>query len=58
LIFFKSVQVLAFADDIDIIGRNIRAVKDAYSKLEKEANKIGLHVTGQNSLWYAHPRGP
>lgn len=43
-IFVKSTQVLAFADDIDIIGRNIRAVKDAYCKLEKEANKIGLQV--------------
>ena len=43
-IFTKSVQVLAFADDIDIIGRNIRAVGDAYSKLEKEANRIGLQV--------------
>ena len=43
-IFSKSTQVLAFADDIDIVGRNIRAVKDAYSKLEKEAKKIGLYV--------------
>jgi Reverse transcriptase (RNA-dependent DNA polymerase) len=43
-VFTKSVQMLGFADDIDIIGRNIRSVTDAYSKLEKEANKIGLHV--------------
>jgi hypothetical protein len=43
-IFTKSMQMLGFADDIDIIGRNTRAVKDAYSKLEREANRIGLHV--------------
>jgi Reverse transcriptase (RNA-dependent DNA polymerase) len=43
-IFTKSTQMLGFADDIDIIGRNTRAVKDAYSKLEREANRIGLHV--------------
>jgi hypothetical protein len=43
-IFTKSVQILGFADDLDIIGRGIRAVKDAYSKLEREANKIGLFV--------------
>jgi endonuclease/exonuclease/phosphatase family metal-dependent hydrolase len=43
-IFTKSTQMLGFADDIDIIGRNIRAVCDAYLKLEKEANRIGLRV--------------
>jgi hypothetical protein len=43
-IFTKSIQLLAFADDIDIIGRNIRVVKDAYLRLEKEANRIGLRV--------------
>jgi hypothetical protein len=43
-IFTKSIQLLGFADDIDIVGRNIRAVSDAYLKLEREANRIGLRV--------------
>jgi hypothetical protein len=43
-IFTKSVQILGFADDLDIVGSNLRAVQDAYSKLEKEANRIGLFV--------------
>jgi hypothetical protein len=43
-IFTKSVQILGFADDLDIVGSSIRAVQDAYSKLEREANKIGLFV--------------
>lgn len=43
-IFNKSSQLLGFADDIDIIGRNIRSLTDAYSRLEREANKIGLRV--------------
>jgi hypothetical protein len=43
-IFTNSTQFHGFADYIDIISRNIRAVKDAYSKMEKEANRIGLHV--------------
>jgi Reverse transcriptase (RNA-dependent DNA polymerase) len=43
-IFTKSTHMLGFADDIDIIGRNTRAGKDAYSKLEREANCIRLHV--------------
>jgi Reverse transcriptase (RNA-dependent DNA polymerase) len=29
-IFNKSVQLLGFADDIDIVARNLRALKDSY----------------------------
>ena len=40
-IFNKSVQLLAYADDIDIIGRSERAVRETFSRLEKEAKKMG-----------------
>lgn len=43
-IFTKSLQLLGFADDVDIVGRNIRSITEAYSKMEKEANNIGLRV--------------
>ena len=43
-IFYKSVQLLAYADDIDIIGLNNRAVSSAFSKLDKEAKRMGLVV--------------
>jgi len=43
-IFKKSSQLLGFADDIDIVGRNLRSITDTYSRLEKEANKMGLQV--------------
>jgi hypothetical protein len=43
-IFTKSIQLLGFADDVDIVVRNIRSVTDAYSRMEQEANKIGLRV--------------
>jgi hypothetical protein len=43
-IFTKSVQILGLADDLDIVGCNLHAVQDAYSRLEKEANRIGLFV--------------
>jgi hypothetical protein len=36
-IFNKSVQVLAFADDVDIIGRSEAAVKEAYVALKAAA---------------------
>jgi sorting nexin-29 len=43
-IYRKSVQVLAYDDDIDIIGRTTRAVKETFLKLEKAAQEIGLTV--------------
>ncbi|XP_050745358.1 uncharacterized protein LOC127011601 [Drosophila biarmipes] len=43
-IFYKSVQLLAYADDIDIIGRSKRDVTAAFSAIEKESAKVGLAV--------------
>ena len=43
-IFYKSVQLLAYADDIDIIGRTMRDVSAAFSAIELESAKMGLAV--------------
>ena len=40
----KSHMLLAYADDIDIIGRNLREVTAVFSKIEKESQKMGLAV--------------
>jgi hypothetical protein len=40
-IYNKETQLLAYADDIDIVGRSQSAVRDAYLALEKEQLKIG-----------------
>jgi hypothetical protein len=40
-IFHKLVQVLAFADDITIIGKSLRVVKEAFLNLEKAAKEVG-----------------
>jgi hypothetical protein len=36
--------VLAFADDINSIGRSLRLVKEAFLNLEKAAKDIGLII--------------
>jgi hypothetical protein len=41
-------QRLAYADDIDIVGRSQSAVRDAYLALEGEAAKATFHAR-QNS---------
>jgi hypothetical protein len=38
-IYNKVTQLLAYADDIDIVGRSQSAVRDAYLALEGEAAK-------------------
>jgi hypothetical protein len=43
-ILHKSVQILASADDIVIIGRYERALKEAYIHLETVAKLVGLMI--------------
>jgi hypothetical protein len=41
-IYNKETQLLAYADDIDIVGRSKLAVRNAYLELEVEAAKVGF----------------
>lgn len=43
-IFTKSIQLLGYADDIDIFGRNIEDLKMSYTKISSAASDIGLKV--------------
>ena len=43
-IFRKSVQLLAYAVDIDIIDRTKRDITAAFSAIERESTKMGLAV--------------
>ena len=41
-IFTKSVQILQYAYDLDIIGRSFKALPEAFLDLEYNAKKMGL----------------
>ena len=43
-IFYKSVQLLAYAGDIDIIARLRAALKEAFLLLERAAREMGLKI--------------
>ena len=43
-IFYKSVQLLAYADDVDIIARSRMALKEAFLSLERAAGEMGLRI--------------
>jgi hypothetical protein len=46
-VFYKSVQIVACADVINIIGRTQTAVKEAFINLEKAANRQQRSITCQ-----------
>jgi sorting nexin-29 len=50
-IYYKSVQVLAYADDLDIIGRSERDVKEAFLKLNNEAQKMCLNINKEKKIY-------
>jgi len=45
----RTVQILAFADDIDIIGRSKHSVIDAFVALESAAKKMGLVINAEKN---------
>jgi hypothetical protein len=50
-IYNKETQLLAYADDIDIVSRSQSAVRDAYLALKGEAAKVGLKINEQKTKY-------
>ncbi|XP_038118093.1 uncharacterized protein LOC119769497 [Culex quinquefasciatus] len=42
-IFSKSNQFICYADDMDIVGRTLKAVADTYTGLKREAEKCSIY---------------
>jgi hypothetical protein len=43
-IFHKSVQLIGYADDINIMGRTKRDISEAYGELKERAKEVGLII--------------
>ena len=43
-IFYKSVQILAYADDIDIISRSLKSLQEATAASDRAARRMGLEI--------------
>jgi hypothetical protein len=43
-IFCKSVQILAYADDIDIISRSPKSLQEATIALDRAARRMGMEI--------------
>ena len=44
IIMNKSIQLLAYTDDIDLIARTKRDLISAFTALEEASSKIGLRI--------------
>ena len=51
IIFSKSVQILAYAADIDIIGRTQSAMIEAFTSLENAAKDMNLFINQENTKY-------
>ena len=47
----RSLQILGFADDIDIIGRTTAKVCGAYTRLKREAARIELRINATKTKY-------
>ena len=45
----NSVQILAYADDLDIIGRSRQAVMEAFVAIQSELEKMELTIKAEKS---------
>jgi hypothetical protein len=50
-IYNKETQLLAYADDIDIVGRSQSVVRNAYLALKGETAKVGLKINEQKTKY-------
>jgi hypothetical protein len=50
-IFYKSVQIFAYVDEIDIVGWSQAAKKEVFISLEKAAKEMGLQVNQEKTKY-------
>ena len=48
-IYYKSVQLIGYADEINIMGRAKRAISDVYGKLKERAKEVGLNINAEKT---------
>lgn len=50
-IFYKSVQILAYADDIDIVTRTQKAMENTITALEQASRNMRLMINEQKTIY-------
>src|ERR1700744_5540089 len=50
-IYKKTSQLLGYADDLDMVGRNVDIVKENYTKLDSSASIYGLELNERKTKY-------
>jgi sorting nexin-29 len=50
-LLYKSVQIVDYMDDINIMARTFKAAKETFQELTRKANEIGLIVNESKTKW-------
>jgi len=50
-IFFKTIQILAYADDIDLMACTTPGLHEAFLNLEKSARNMGLIINQEKTVY-------
>jgi sorting nexin-29 len=57
-IFYKSVQLIGYAVDINIMGRTKRAISEVYGDLKERAKEVGLNINVEKTKAMVQSRRP
>jgi hypothetical protein len=57
-IYNKTIQILAYADDIVLVGRNIGVLKEAIKNLSKSEKEMGLTINLQKTKYMEVTKKP
>jgi hypothetical protein len=52
------VQLIGFADDINIMGRTKRAISEVYGELTERAKEVGLNISVEKTKAMVQSRRP
>jgi len=53
-IWSKSVQIFAFADDVDMTARNIPTLSECYNSFKQSAKTVGLHINNEKTKYLSN----
>jgi hypothetical protein len=58
IIFHKTMKLIIYAGDTNIIGRTKRAISELYEELKERANEVGLIINVDNTKAMVQSRRP
>jgi sorting nexin-29 len=52
----KLTQIVAYADDVALLARSLKALKEIFHNLQNEATSVGLNINEDKNQIYANKK--